>query len=82
MEAAASQTGDPVSWLRAMPAAASTSPMTAAVSSNSAAFTVVSGLRCTWLTSRVRLRRASPRICEYARINEMPSATPATASTI
>src|SRR6266516_2804175 len=35
----------PVSWLRPMPAAASTSPMTAAVSSNSAAFTVVSGLR-------------------------------------
>ena len=82
MDAAASQTPDPVSWRSARPAAASTSPITAAVSSNSAAFTVVSGLRCTCSTSPVRPRRASPRICEYARMNDMPSATPARASTI
>ena len=44
MEAAPSQTGDPVSWRRASPSAASPRPTIAALSSNRAALTVVSGL--------------------------------------
>lgn len=44
IEAAPSQTGDPVTWRSTSPSAASASPTTAAPSSNKAALTVVSGL--------------------------------------
>jgi hypothetical protein len=44
MEAAPSQTGDPVTWRKASPSAASPRPAIAALSSNKAVLTVVSGL--------------------------------------
>ena len=81
IEAAPSQTGDPVTCRRTSPSPASTRPTIAAESSNRAALTVVSGLPRTWSSSSVWLRRASPRICFSARTRDVPSARPAAART-
>ncbi len=48
MEAPPSQTGEPVTWRSATPTAAKIRPTTAALSSNRATLTVMSGLDSTW----------------------------------
>ena len=61
MDAAPSYTGEPVSCSRTSPRAARASPIRAAVSSNSAALTVVSRLVFTCSSNSVCDSRASPR---------------------
>ena len=61
IEAPPSKTGEPVICSSSRPPAASASPMTAAVSSNSAALTVVSRLVLTCSRVCVFERCASPR---------------------
>lgn len=78
MDAPPSQTDDPVTSRRVTPAAAKTRPTTAALSSNSATLTVMSGLDSTWSRISSWLCRASPRTCTNARTNEVPSAMNAT----
>ena len=81
MDAAPSQTPEPVSWRSPSPAAASTSPTMAALSSNRAALTVVSALLRRW-ASRPRCSPAACwRDCDSARTKDAPSASPATTST-
>ncbi len=72
MDALPSQTGEPVSWLSPTPRPAITRPTTAALSSNRATLTVMSGLVCTWESTSSWPRRASPRTCQKARANERP----------
>ena len=81
MEAAPSQTGEPVTWRSTSPSAASTRPTMAAESSNSAVLTVVSGLLRIWSSISVWLRRASARYCTSTRTREVPSARAAAANT-
>ena len=55
---------DPVSWVSPTPRAAKTRPTTAALSSNRATLTVMSGLVLTWSSTSSWLSLASPRTCE------------------
>ena len=82
IEAAPSQTGDPVICRSASPSAASTRPTIAAESSNRVVRIVVSGLLRIWSSISVLLRRASARYCTSTRTREVPSAIPATTRTM